>query len=155
MSYAAIAEDKDKTLQDLIKRFLCYRGSYYRNCYSFYQPDQPWVDAPDEEETSPAQALYYASFGGLVNTVAYLLGQGADANAQGGYYGTALQAASSTGHEKVVELLLRNGANVNARGKYDTALHAASTKGNDKVVELLLANGANVNAREKEIHKFF
>jgi ankyrin repeat protein len=41
--------------------------------------------------------------------VELLLGQGADVNAQGGYYGNALQAASYQGHEKVVELLLGKG----------------------------------------------
>jgi hypothetical protein len=34
----------------------------------------------------------------------------ADVNAQGGFYGNALQAASHGGHEKVVELLLGKGA---------------------------------------------
>jgi hypothetical protein len=42
--------------------------------------------------------------------VELLLGKGADVNAQGGFYGNALQAASVTGHEKVVELLLGKGA---------------------------------------------
>jgi len=37
--------------------------------------------------------------------VELLLGKGVDVNAKGGYYGNALQAASSRG-EKVVELLL-------------------------------------------------
>ncbi|KAF2186078.1 hypothetical protein K469DRAFT_574043, partial [Zopfia rhizophila CBS 207.26] len=62
----------------------------------------------------------------------------------GGYYGTALKAASDGGHEKVVEMLLSNGADVNAQGgSYEgTALQAASTRGHEKVVELLLSNGA-------------
>jgi ankyrin repeat domain-containing protein 50 len=64
-------------------------------------------------------------------------------NAQGGRYGNALQAASYEGHEKVVELLLDKGADVNAQGgKYDNALQAASHQGHDKVVELLLGGGA-------------
>jgi ankyrin repeat protein len=39
-----------------------------------------------------------------------LLGAGAEVNAQGGEYGTALQAASRGGHEKVVQMLLVAGA---------------------------------------------
>jgi hypothetical protein len=35
-----------------------------------------------------------------------LLGKGADIDAQGGYYGTGLQAASAGGHKEVVEMLL-------------------------------------------------
>lgn len=40
--------------------------------------------------------------------------QGANANAQGGIYGNALQAASYQGHEKVVQQLLEKGADVSA-----------------------------------------
>jgi hypothetical protein len=55
--------------------------------------------------------------------VQLLLNQGANVNAQGGQYGTALQAASMEGHEAVVQLFLNQGANVNAQGgHYGTAL---------------------------------
>jgi ankyrin repeat protein len=59
--------------------------------------------------------------------VTLLLEKGADVNAQGGYYGNALQAAANGGHESVVTLLLENGADVNAQGGYyGNALQAAS-----------------------------
>ena len=45
-----------------------------------------------------------------------LLDKGAEVNAQGGGYGNALQAASSGGHETVVQMLLDKGAEVNAQG---------------------------------------
>ena len=45
--------------------------------------------------------------------VELLVKQGADVNAQGGVYGTALEAASIRGHEKV-ELLVKQGADINA-----------------------------------------
>ncbi|CAI7588667.1 unnamed protein product [Penicillium pancosmium] len=49
--------------------------------------------------------------------------------------------------EKVVRILLENGANVNEPGgKYGNALQAASYIGNDRVVELLLENGADINS---------
>jgi ankyrin repeat protein len=35
-----------------------------------------------------------------------LLNKGAKVNAQGGYYGNALQAASDRGHEEVVKMLV-------------------------------------------------
>lgn len=41
-----------------------------------------------------------------------LLDKGAEVNAQGGQYGNALQAASSRGHEKIVRMLLGNGADM-------------------------------------------
>jgi hypothetical protein len=40
----------------------------------------------------------------------------ADVNAQGGYYGSALLAASVNGHAKVVQMLMDAGADVNAQG---------------------------------------
>jgi ankyrin repeat protein len=54
----------------------------------------------------------------------------AGVNAQGGRYGSALQAASSRGYRDVVQLLLDKGADVNAQGGYyDNALQAASSRG--------------------------
>jgi ankyrin repeat protein len=47
-----------------------------------------------------------------------LLDQGADMNAQGGFFGNALQAASKEGHRKVVQMLLdHQSADVNAQGR--------------------------------------
>lgn len=68
---------------------------------------------------------------------------GVNVNAEGGEYGTALQAAVSAGDRLSVEQLLRRGANVNLRGgKYDSALNAAIIKGYWYLVEVLLAAGA-------------
>jgi ankyrin repeat protein len=63
-----------------------------------------------------------ASVRGHEAVVKLLLDKGADVNAQGGYYGNALQAASSGGyktpssggHKAVVKLLLDKGAHSNA-----------------------------------------
>jgi ankyrin repeat protein len=45
-----------------------------------------------------------------------LLDKGANINAQGGEYGTALQAASAEGHKEVVEMLLGKGADDSGQG---------------------------------------
>jgi ankyrin repeat protein len=175
MDHAVVAEAKDGKLQGFIEKLFCHHRNSYWNCYSLYQPDRPWYlgdegnslpsnaqanirslgrafppppmcNAPMGRE-NPAPALYYASFGGLVNAVQYILSQGADVNAQGGKYATALQAASFRGHEKAAKLLLKAGADVNAHGgEYVTALYAASDSGHEKIVELLLKAGANANA---------
>ncbi|KAH7122344.1 hypothetical protein B0J11DRAFT_437071 [Dendryphion nanum] len=47
---------------------------------------------------------------GYKQVVTLLLQAGADPNAQGRYYGNALQAASEGGHHQVVTLLLDKGA---------------------------------------------
>ncbi|KAJ6463288.1 ankyrin repeat-containing domain protein [Mycena vulgaris] len=71
---------------------------------------------------------------------------GADVNAQGGKYGTALTAASVRGFTDVVQLLLDNGADVNAPGgRLGSALQAACSEGATDVVRLLLSYDADVN----------
>jgi ankyrin repeat protein len=80
--------------------------------------------------------------------VKLLLDKGANVNAQSGYYGNTLQAASKGGHEAVVQLLLDKGAEVNAQGGvYSNALQAASKGGHEAVAQLLLNKGADVDAQ--------
>ncbi|RVD83532.1 uncharacterized protein DFL_007918 [Arthrobotrys flagrans] len=147
ITFAAVAENENETLRNLIRLFFCADRCLYRNCYNLHRPDEPWrTGVWAREET--VSALYYASVGGLANTVNYLLSQGADVNAQGGYYGNALQAASYSGYDGIVKLLLAKGADVNAQGGcYGNALQAVSCSGHDGIVELLLAKGADVNAQ--------
>jgi ankyrin repeat protein len=81
-----------------------------------------------------------------------LLDNGADVNAQGGYYGNALQAASVRGYQEITQLLLDKGADVNAQGRYyGNALQAATVRGqqaaqcHNEIVQLLLGIKANPN----------
>ncbi|KAL5045868.1 hypothetical protein BDW71DRAFT_72141 [Aspergillus fruticulosus] len=68
--------------------------------------------------------------------------------AQGGVYGNALQAASYQGHDKLVQILLDQGADVNAQGGfYGNAFQAASAGGHEKMVQILLNQGADANAQ--------
>lgn len=60
---------------------------------------------------------------------------------------TALHAAVYGDDVELVECLLNNGANVNAKSCYDgTSLHIAAMYGNIKVIKLLVKHGANINA---------
>ncbi|PNP51618.1 hypothetical protein THARTR1_07735 [Trichoderma harzianum] len=66
-----------------------------------------------------------------------------DVNAQGGRFGSALQAAAFSGQAESVKLLLEKNANVNAAGgKYGSALNAAIVSGHWNIVEILLQAGA-------------
>jgi ankyrin repeat domain-containing protein 50 len=111
------------------------RDYTFRNCITIHNPDQPWRRPFQQEADEVATPIYYSSLLGLhpvlcallkiPNENAQMIGYGkteldenADVNAQGGYYGNALQAALSGGHEKVVQLLLEKNADVNAQGGY-------------------------------------
>ena len=65
---------------------------------------------------------------------------------EGGFYGNALQAASTKGHLRAVQLLLEEGATMQAQcGIFNSALGATSYWGHVQVVQMLLASGAEVN----------
>ncbi|KAJ3871846.1 ectomycorrhiza-induced ankyrin-domain/NACHT-domain-containing protein [Lentinula edodes] len=103
-------------------------------------------------EESTAGSLYYGALNGLHGAVSYLIQSVHNVkqyiDAQGGYFGNALQAASYKGHESIVKLLLENNAAVNAQGgRCGNALQAASLNGNESIVKLLLENNAHVNAQ--------
>jgi len=74
--------------------------------------------------------------------------------------GNALMMAAFNGHVKIVELLLKSGAdanmlttsNVNDTGKWD-ALFFAAKNGNPDMAQLLLQYGANANAKSENDNK--
>ncbi|KAJ3833395.1 ankyrin repeat-containing domain protein [Lentinula raphanica] len=69
-------------------------------------------------------------------------------NTSGEVLGTALQTAAFGGHKELVQLLLRNDADVNINGGYyGTALQAAISGGSKAVSQLLLKHNTDVNAK--------
>ncbi len=68
------------------------------------------------------------------------------------YYGcTLLNAASGAGHEKIAQVLLAQGASVDAPSKNgETPLMKACRTGNQGMVRLFLDKGADVNATEND-----
>ena len=106
------------------------------------------VNEKDEKRLTP---VYYVAVSGNTAIIRMLVERGADVNAQGGYYGNSLQAASYQGHEPIVRLLLKNKVNINTQGgNYGNALQAASARGHELIMRLLLENKANVNAQGGE-----
>ena len=60
-----------------------------------------------------------------------------------------LHVAAQKGHKDIVERLLAQGADVNAKNRDGvTPLHMVAHAGHKDVVEILLAQGANVNAED-------
>jgi ankyrin repeat protein len=86
---------------------------------------------------------------GDVDQVQLQISKGADVNTKDEEGLTALHLAARQGRKDVVELLLVNGANINARlTRWPDwmPLHEAAVANHKEVVELLLAKGADVNA---------
>ncbi len=64
---------------------------------------------------------------------------------------TLLMLAANCGHERVVELLLRRGAEINLQDSIGiTALMAAARNGCERVVNLLIRRGAEVNLQDSD-----
>jgi ankyrin repeat protein len=79
-----------------------------------------------------------------------LVEHGADVNAQGGYYGSALQAAVTKGKGMIVRYLVVQGADVNAQGgRYGNSLYVAVNRGDKDIVRYLVEHGADFNAQRK------
>ena len=94
--------------------------------------------------------LHAASADGLVDVAQWLLGIGADANAQADSRRTPLHFAAMNGHFGLVRILLDRGADVNAAAMENyTPLHQASLGGYINVARLLIEHGAEVYARDQ------
>jgi ankyrin repeat protein len=88
-----------------------------------------------------ATPLQSASYVGNVAAVKFLLDNGADINTQGGWYGSALQAAVAFHEQEVVKLLLERGADITAKeGFYGNVFEAA--RDDKSMIQILLEYSA-------------
>ncbi|KAL8825434.1 MAG: hypothetical protein Q9170_007792 [Blastenia crenularia] len=98
-------------------------------------------------DTEGWSALDWAVIGGKSNMVKDLLEHGVDAESDG--RNKALYLAAENGHEDTVQMLLDNGADVNASDWIgSTALDWAVPGGHERTVRVLLQNGCNLKSRD-------
>ena len=97
------------------------------------QPEPPKGKAPDI-------SIHDAAESGNIEAVKQHLAAGTDVNLGGG--ATPLHPATYSGHKEVVELLIGNGANVNAKSKGWTPLDIAIEFEHTEIADILRKNGA-------------
>ena len=93
----------------------------------------------------PSISIHKAAEEGNVEAVKQHLVAGTDVNAKDHYEATPLELAIQGGHKIIVELLIAEGANVNANSKTGTPLHIATMGGHSGIAELLINEGSDMN----------
>lgn len=106
--------------------------------------------APADAVTTFGTALQIAARGNHTSIMNMLLASGADPNLRGGEETkTPLHDAAERGAQEAAELLLANGADVNARSRKDhPPIHLAARKGRTDMVAWLRSNGATPRSVE-------
>ena len=149
-SYENVALQVEDAMEELFNP----RKPYLTSWVWIHDLDQWWfrksINIVTNIRSRPKRtALYYAVLCGLSGPAKYLIStHGEDVNAQCGYHGTLLHAASYKGHLDAVSLLLDHGAEVNVTDKHGrTPLCAAYDGGHLQVMQLLLEHGAALDVR--------
>ena len=94
--------------------------------------------------------LHAASYRGHLDTVRFLLDQGADVNTTIEGWRSPLCSAYEGDHLEVMRLLLERGADANVTYSAMRLLHYAALNGKIGILQLLLQHNAAVNAKIKE-----
>ena len=103
--------------------------------------------------------IWEAAYDGNIEAVKHHLDAGVDVNVKDEGGETPLHHAALKGHKEIAEVLITNGADLNAKDLLDdsTPLHWAAQFDQKEIVELLIAEGAAVNAKnmdgETPLHK--
>ena len=93
--------------------------------------------------------IWEAAYDGNIEAVKHHLDAGVDVNVKDEGGETPLHVAALMNNAEVAELLIDEGAEVNAKGVLDgnTPLHWAAWNGHTEVAEFLIEKGAHVNAK--------
>ena len=120
-----------------------------------YDPEEPWhkskrFECHGEERATP---LHYAAVCNMNDIVTFLIVEHSqDVNARG-FDGkeTPLQVSSRLGHVEVARVLLKHGADTEARDTDDfSALEHVALDGHVELTQVLLEHGTDANAQDKE-----
>ena len=148
LDHIQFMEGSKRTVSTLVQELFLTREEIFVNWIQLWEPDRPSWSTSTRPRMRTGPPLYYASLLGFLEPVEALIDNGADVNAQGGFYGNALIAASTSGHIEIVKLLVEKGATVDSLGTdySGTALEAASFGGYIEIVQLLLQKLSDIAA---------
>ena len=142
------------SFRDTLRRLVKPGSVHFANWTRLFQVDAPWRKPSFAAVQSSAEPLYYMSYIGFKDQVKALLEDGSNPNAEGGLYGTALQAAAHQGWTRIVELLLDAHAQPDIKkGIFDYPLTAAVSREHEQIVRLLLERGASPNLGRNSFRK--
>jgi len=161
-------EDANNVSERLVLDFFQNQHTAFQNWVRLYDLENLWKIETNFKKDKIPSPIFCASFLGMNTILAQLLqyhqqiktkqmNSQSEAhlavarlidNCESDTHGNALQAASYNKHKSVIQLLLANGADINAQGGDDgNALQAACSEGHKSIVQLLLTNGADINAQ--------
>ena len=161
-------EDANNVSERLVLDFFQNQHTAFQNWVRLYDLENLWKIETNFKKDKIPSPIFCASFLGMNTILAQLLqyhqqiktkqmNSQSEAHlavarlidsCESDIYGNALQAASYNKHKSVIQLLLANGADINAQGgDYGNALQAACLEGHKSIVQLLLTNGADINAQ--------
>ena len=116
------------------------------------KPPSPVKSQPAEpvtEAKAPEISIHEAAFNGDIEAVKQHLAAGTDVNTKDDGW-TPLHLAAYR-DKKIAELLIAEGADVNAKDEDETTpLHYAAHRDRKEIAELLIAKGADVNAKDED-----
>lgn len=98
-------------------------------------------------------ALDYACWFGRIEVARHLISKGAQINSPSNNASkvTPLHAAVAGKHLEIAEMLIKHGANVNAKQQNDvTPMHSAAQNGQAAMIKLLIDNKADVHAKTSD-----
>lgn len=153
--HACDAAEEEQTIQVLITTFL--------NKITWRRPSN--IDGPISNYAIPEEVgigqyptdwtpLHYLAYFDIVCRAKRLLEQKTDIDINDNALGmTPLHCAAFRGNEAMLELLLDNGADINAQTKDgDTALHLATVRGKRKIMKTLIARGIDIRMTNNAGH---
>jgi ankyrin repeat protein len=140
-------------VQDGMKRLFDPDKSHLSVWEWIYDPEDVRLRSKRTESPAKASAtpLHYAALCGMHGITAFLvIEHPQDVNARGfSTEETPLHAASREGFVEVARILLKHGADIEARDDGDwSPLERAITRGHVELPRVLLEHGANVNAQD-------